>query len=141
MTEMAAKSLTIAVPLPDRTLCGNGKKPASRGAKIGRDKLVSEQRANAQLVACEALKAFPSTRCYFSAGRVRVDVLVRRDPLWAARALDDDNFWIGLKPTRDGLQDAGVVANDRQFRLGLITWETTEPLRGEVVLTLTAERD
>jgi Holliday junction resolvase RusA-like endonuclease len=139
-----ASTLTIELGLPPRELCGNGPPPASRGAKIGRSRAVRAQREAAWQAATAAILAQrdPARRRalpQFPGGRVRVDVLVRRDPTWSARRLDDDNLIRGLKAALDGLSDAGVWADDRQVRYGHITWEPAEPLRGAVVLTLTGE--
>ena len=51
--------------------------------------------------------------------------------------LDDDNLQRGLKPYLDGLQDALIVATDRQFYFdGPVKWEKGQPLRGGVTLQL-----
>jgi DNA modification methylase len=71
---------------------------------------IKEQRGAAMLAAYAVLAALPATlkRPPFPAGtRVLVEALVRRDPLWSARRLDDDNFIRGLKGAIDGLTDAG----------------------------------
>ncbi len=78
---------------------------------------------------------------YFPTKRVRVSVIVHRPTHWATRALDDVNFWRGLKATLDGFQDALVVRNDRQFQLGDVRWEKATPTAGRVALTLTAIPD
>jgi hypothetical protein len=129
-----ALTLSVEVALPSRDLCGNGR---ANGFK--RSRLVKAQRGAAMLAAYAALSALPATlqRPPFPAGtRVLVEALVRRDPLWSARRLDDDNFWRGCKGALDGLADAGVVADDRQFTLGRIVWDKAEPLRGGVLLLL-----
>lgn len=138
-------ALTITLALPARSLCGNG-----RAHGFARSRLVKAQRSAAAWVAREALigagwcddtfRVGPAP-AYFPTGRVRVDVLVRRDPVWSARRLDDGNLWHGLKAALDGLQDARVVKNDRQFTLGTITWERAPMLQGEVVLTIAAEEE
>lgn len=113
--------LTLSVSLPDRRLCGNG-----RVSPFTRSRLVQAQREEAFYVAREALLQVarpeqPHTTAqaqhpaYFPSGRVRVSVVVHRPTHWDTRALDDDNFWRGLKATLDGLQDARIVTNDRQF--------------------------
>lgn len=136
------KTLTITVALPSRDLCGNG---TGRANGFQRARLVKPQREAAKQEARDRLWRIgycgpgETMPCYFPTGRVRVDVLVKRDPLWSARRLDDGNLWTGLKATLDGLQDAGVVAGDRQFTMGRIEWESADPLRGEIVLTLTEE--
>lgn len=136
--------LVVSVPLPDRLLCGNGALPASRGLKIARGRMVKEQRTIAYEAAQRA--RFEANRAIIQVGRwftpplrVRVDVLVRRDPIWAARRLDDDNMIRGLKATMDGLTDAGIWGDDRQVVWGVITWEKASPLAGGVELTLTQQ--
>ncbi len=147
----------VALPLPDRALCGNAKAPRTKGGFIGRNKRVKEQRATAQRAAsaphlrcpgmqCPLVRACGYSVCHapdrlWLTERVRIDVLVRRDPLWSARRLDDDNLWRGMKSQIDGLADAGIVANDRQFCMGRITWEKAEPMQGEIILTLTPETE
>jgi Holliday junction resolvase RusA-like endonuclease len=51
------------------------------------------------------------------------------------KKLDDDNFWAAMKATRDGLADAGIVANDKQFVIGSLTW--AKERTAELVITLT----
>ncbi len=133
--------LQVVLPSPDRRLCGNGYLGKFARARVVKAHRMAAARAPYALpdgvsAASFLLAADP----FFPAdSRVRVDVTVRRDPLWAARRLDDDNLWRGLKPYLDGLQDAGLVANDRQFCMGTVTWETAQPYRGGVVLTLTEQ--
>jgi hypothetical protein len=134
--QQAREAFSIEVPLPDRALCGNG---SGRNNGFKRARLVKAQRDAATLAAYAALAELPATlkRPPFPAGtRVLVEALVRRDPLWSARRLDDDNFWRGCKGVLDGLADAGVVADDRQFTLGRVVWDKAEPLRGGVLLLL-----
>jgi hypothetical protein len=132
------RSLTIAdLPLPDRALCGNG-----RAARRERTALVRAQRDAARLAAAKDLGTFlPGVdEPYFPSGRVAIRCTVRRVDWWSARPLDDDNLIRGLKPTLDGLADAGVVANDRQFYWdGPVRWEVAQPGEHGITLTLTAE--
>ena len=121
--------IEISVALPDRGLCGNGK---AKGP--WRTRLVAEQRRAAYLAG--RMRVAPG-EVWFPSGRVLVNVLVKRDPLWGRKKLDDDNFIRGLKATMDGLTDAGLVTNDSQFRWGDIEWEGADPYQGEVLLTLT----
>lgn len=124
--------VTVEVDLPARELCGNG-----RATKYARSALVAQQRRDAYIsgYAC-ARPAGP--RPTFPAGtRVRVTAHVRRPAFWSARRLDDGNLWHGLKATLDGLADAGLVANDRQFALGDVTWQRAAPGDHGITLTLT----
>ncbi len=139
------RRLVIALGLPDRRLCGNGYLGKfARGRVVKQYREIAYRTADSLFGRVTHVAAnehyFPQRRPYFPAdSRVRVDVTVRRDPLWAARRLDDDNLWRGLGPYLNGLQDAGLVANDRQFQLGAVTWETAQPYRGGLVLTLTEQ--
>ena len=145
-SELEGHNLVVTVPLPDRKLCGNAGGMMSRQGHIYRNKLIKAQREVARCEGRDRLwgighhRAGEKTPPHFPAGRVLVTVEVWRDPLWAARRLDDDNLIRGLKATMDGLTDAGVWADDRQVQWGPITWETAQPYRGEVVLTLTEVR-
>lgn len=142
-TEAAAgarSSLTIALGLPPRELCGNGVLPSSRGGKIARSKTIAAWRESARLGVFNALAPYPETlrAPFFPArSRVRVTAHIRRAPFWSARKLDDDNFWRGMKAALDSLADAGAIWNDSQVTLGPVTWETARPGEHGVSLTLT----
>lgn len=137
----AIPPLAVVVGLPDRALCGNG-----RAHGIGRATLIAEQREAARLAATEAHRAalgVPSaaylTAPLFPSGRVAIKVHVSRDPLWSPRKLDDDNLQRGLKAVQDALQDALIVADDRQcYYDGPATWERGREWAGWVRLTLRA---
>ena len=136
------QTLTVSVALPDRSLCGNG---TGRANGFRRARLVKPQREAAKEAARDRLWRIgycgpgETMPCFFPTGRVRVDVLVRRDPLWSARRLDDDNLIRGLKAVMDGFTDAGVWVDDRQVHWGRVDWETAGPMQGGVTLVLTAE--
>lgn len=141
-TTPATMTIAIFVPLPDRALCGNGR---AHGFALTR--LRKQQREDAALCAYAALAELTAgrgplyalTRPAFPTGRVVVTAWVHRDPRWAARALDSDNLWRGLKSTLDGFADAGIVTNDRQFELSGVIWQRAEVGQGGVTLTLTQE--
>lgn len=129
-------ALTINLALPDRGLCGNG-----RAAKQGRSALVAAARKAAMLEGTRAHRiaiggadiVYP----LFPHHKVAIVVTVKRDPLWSRTKLDDDNLQRGLKAAIDGLQDAFIVATDRQFFFeGPVRWEKGQPLRGGVTLQL-----
>ncbi len=135
--------LVLTLGLPPRELCGNGKV-----GKYERAELVKETRLAAELegrrahrtAALDAGQPDPDGP-WFPEGRVGVALVVRRDPLWSRMKLDDDNIQRGLKPALDGLQDAGIVANDRQFYFdGKVVWEKGQPFGGRVTLTLRLDR-
>lgn len=138
------KSLTVVVALPDRALCGNG-----RAHGFERSELVKEARAAALVAGAAAHREavgvlsdaeLADREPYFGSGRVAVRVHAKRDPLWSARALDDDNMQRGLKPVWDAFASAKIVANDRQFYYdGEVEWSLGEPYRGDVTLTLVAD--
>lgn len=140
----SGRRIEFAVALPPRELCGNG-----RAGKFERTELVAMVREATALIAAQAHRAALGVTSdaeikapYFPSGRVAVRVRVRRDPLWSRTKLDDDNVQRGLKPVLDALQDARIVANDRQcFYDGKIAWDVASPLRGEVVLTLIADTE
>lgn len=144
MNDTTPVTVVITVPLPDRSLCGNGR---AHGFALTR--LRKQQREDAALAAYAALAELPAGRgpLYaltgpaFPAGRVLVTVHVLRSQLWATRRLDDDNLIRGLKSTIDGLTDAGVWRDDRQVTWGPITWERAWHRPGGIVLTLTAEEE
>lgn len=129
-------ALALRLPLPDRGICGNG-----RAAKQGRSELVASARQIAMLEGVRAyriaIKGEAIDVPMWPAQRVAVRVSVDRDPLWSRTKLDDDNLQRGLKPYLDGLQDAMLVATDRQFYYdGPIEWARAQPLRGGVTLRL-----
>ncbi len=129
--------------LPPRELCGNGHAPphvltAMRASERHSARLFSAQ---ARINQHPVHHAFDPTVPYFWKNlRVAVTVRVRYGSDFSSRPLDDDNMWRGLKSKLDGLQDAHIVANDRQlFMSGKIEWVKVEPLRGGVDLVLTAD--
>lgn len=135
----AIPPLSITVALPERALCGNG-----RAHGIGRARMIAEQREAARTIAAaahrSAIGVFSNAEIrapLFPSGRVAVKVHVSRDPLWSPRKLDDDNLQRGLKAVQDALQDALIVADDRQcYYDGPATWERGRPMAGWVRLTL-----
>jgi len=72
---------------------------------------------------------------YFT-GRVRVDVEVRPYP--AQQRPDDTALWEAAKPWLDGFEDCGLVADDKQFVVGALTWDKTRR-SGEIMFMLTED--
>lgn len=117
------------LPLPPRKLCGNGRVGGWEASRLRR-----EQRSDARLVGLNVLRG--ATPPLFPAGPVYLSAVVVRARGWSARRLDDDNFWRGMKSALDGLADAGLVSNDRQFVLGSVDWTEKGQLTGFVELSL-----
>lgn len=153
-TLTAALALPDAVPrrkyalpmlsLPPREVCGNG-----TATGIARTLLVRDQREEAVkagrnfLAAVRGLPWGQGGGVLWPATRVGVSVLAFRHPLWSARKLDDDNLWRGLKATLDGLAEAGLVGNDRQFYMaGKVEWRVVGYVsEAGVQLTLTPDHE
>jgi hypothetical protein len=134
-TEARATTLTITLPLPDPLLTLNMRLHWRARARHTR-----EQREMAGWAAVEAVRTIRTLRAgvlpyIFPEGRVRVDAEIR--PRKGQKRCDDTAIWEALKPTLDGLEDAGIVANDKQFFVGSLTWRAART--GELVLRLTPE--
>lgn len=133
-------SLTIVLPLPDPLLSGNYR----------RRHHWSTQRRHTEAQRLEAMYCGIAARAkwaddhdaddvphpHFPAGRVRVDAEVR--PRKGMKRHDDTAIWEALKPVLDGLEDVGIVVNDKQFLVGSLAWDKSRRT-GELILTLTAE--
>lgn len=131
----APQSVTIVLPLPFPLLSDNVTRRMHWTVK-GRH--AKKQRLDAYLCAVNARQrdaALVQGDRLWESGRVRVDVEVRPRP--RMKQHDDTAIWEALKPTLDGFEDAGIVANDKQFMVGTLTWRKWERT-GEVVITLTA---
>lgn len=57
--------------------------------------------------------------------------------MFAGRQPDDDNVIARLKPVRDGIADAGLVADDGLIRVEGVTFERVKRSEQAVVITLT----
>jgi hypothetical protein len=120
------RTLTLTLPLPDPLLNPN-RTISMHWAQKGRH--AAKQRQDANLVARSSIGyGFVSFT-----KRVCLDIVIR--PRKGMKKLDDDNFWAAMKATRDGLADAGIVANDKQFVIGSLTW--AKERTAELVITLT----
>lgn len=125
------RSLTVVLPLPDPLLSINVRRRLhwARAAKHTR-----EQRQAAGYAGKLATPEFPAINpSPFFAGRVRVDIAIAPRP-YQKRA-DDTAVWEAAKPWLDGFEDAALVANDRQFVVGSLTWR--EERTGQLFITLT----
>lgn len=123
--------MTLTIPLPDPLLT-----PNQRMHWGARARHVKAQREAAYWKALDTARFMGiggGTNPFPLRGRVRVDIEVFPRP--RMKRCDDDNFWAAMKATLDGLQDAGIVANDRQFVLGELIWWTNRT--SELILTLT----
>lgn len=132
----APRTLTVRLPLPWPLLT-----PNTRLHWAERARYTKQQREAGALYVRQAIVAatwpdLPIVARF--AGRVRLDVTVYPRPRMQVH--DDDNFWAALKATRDGLADAGLVADDRQFVVGALTWDKANR-SGELVVTLVEVRD
>lgn len=116
------------LPLPDKRLCGNGTASGFALAKLRRD-----ARRWALLVTYGALGGLPPPA--WVTGPVGLEYDVYRTRAWSARALDDDNFVHGMKPSRDGIAD-GLKTDDARWRTLVVRWHTTIGGSGSVTVTL-----
>lgn len=137
----AAERITVGIAdvmLPPRELCGNGK---VNGFKKSR--LREAQRKQAAVAARTALQLPADAKLpaplFAPRTPVVINAVVYRAPFWSVRALDDDNFWIGMKSARDALADVGIVADDRQIVIGVVRWERAQPGAHGVYLSLQGE--
>jgi hypothetical protein len=130
--EVAMNAIRITLPLPDPLLLPR-RTISMHWAQKGRH--VGAQREMAGFMAAEVMRSLGavSGEPLWPSERVRMDIEVRPRP--RMKQADDDNFWIAMKHYRDGLADAGIVANDKQFVIGALTW--SEQRTSELVLTLT----
>ena len=119
------RSISLTIPLPSPLLTDNVTRRL-HWAKKG--KLAREQREIAGWFAKKSNESIAPL-----SGRVRMDIEVFPRPKMGR--LDDDNFWSAMKATFDGLADAGIVENDKQFVIGSLVWGKERT--GELVITLT----
>lgn len=122
------RSLTISLALPPRNLRGNAC-PFSRGAALARAVAVKEYRSAAYWRAREAMRGEKAP--VWEKARVRVLWHLPRN----GKQQDPDNMLRSLKSAFDGLQDAGVIANDRNL-IHLPPEFARDPLRPRVEITV-----
>jgi hypothetical protein len=131
-----ARTITIAIPLPVPWLSANVRRRLHHQALARHTR---QQRHDAALCAYAALAGYPDAlqRPLFPTGRVRLDVTVCPRP--GQRRCDDTAVWEALKPALDGVEDAGIVADDKQLVVGSLTWSKEHT--STILLTLTAVPD
>lgn len=132
MTASTAQFITITMPLPTPFLTINWRRRQHWRA-IARE--TKAQRAMAAWHTVAALAAANWPPMY--PGAVRIDVGVFPYP--RQQRPDTTAIWEALKPIIDGLEDAGLVQDDKQVTPGAITWSPER--RGELLLTCTREDD
>ena len=130
------RTITVAIPLPVPWLSANVRRRLHHQALARHTR---QQRHDAALCAYAALAGYPDAlkRPLFPTGRVRLDVTVCPRP--RGKRPDDTSVWEAIKPALDGIEDAGIVTNDRQIAVGTLTW--SKERSATVLLTLTAVPD
>lgn len=134
MTSTGTRTLTISFPLP-RVLLSINARRRMHWAKEAT--LVKSQREDAYWAARVQRRQLGQQGLIFATGRVRVDLTIH--PRKGQRRADDLALWEATKPWLDGLEDAGIVADDRQCVAGTLVW--SDERMAEVVLTLTGEEE
>lgn len=129
------EALLVSIPLPDPLLTINVRRTLHWRVNGRHNKA---QREMAALAAYEALSKVQGTlrAVYFPEGRVTVDVVVFRRP--RQKQTDATGLIEALKPLMDGLEDSGVVSNDKQCQIGTVEWRPTDP-QPRIELTLRQE--
>jgi hypothetical protein len=129
-------TITIALPVPIPWLSANVRRRLHHQALARHTR---QQRHDAALCAYAAFMAYPSAvaRPFFPAGRVRLDVTVCPRP--RQQRCDDTAVWEALKPALDGVEDAGIVADDKQLVVGSLTW--SKERSATILLTFSAVPD
>lgn len=98
------RAVTITLPLPPRELSPNYT-VGSRGGRLGKAAKIKAYRQNAMMVARSIRPAHPYVRASVQC------VFIFKDK----RRRDTDNLLASMKPAFDGLADAELVKNDREF--------------------------
>lgn len=128
MSATGTRTITVMFPLPRVLLSIN----AMSGMHWARKATIVRQQRVAVGWAAK-LQTSANNHPVFPAGRVRVNMTVF--PRKGQHRPDDTALWEAAKPWLDGLEDAGIVANDKQFVVGALTWASER--KGEVELVLT----
>lgn len=128
------KSIRITLPLPDPLLSINARRRmhwAVQRLETRNQREGAAWVARAQTLHCECDDP------YFPEGCVRVDVAV--EPRSGQKQPDDGAVWEAMKPILDGLEDANLVSDDKQFVMGTLTWDKKRRT-GSLIVTLTEVR-
>ena len=112
--------ITIELPLPHISL-----HPNSRPHYLNKARQTKKARAEAGFMAKQCRDA----SCPWKAA-------ILHATFHMPRKRDDDGLVAWIKPLRDGLQDAGLVTNDSQIRVGNIEQVTGRSAGRKVVLRL-----
>lgn len=125
------RTLVIAMPLPEPLLTINWRRQHPYWRQQAR-----ETRSQREAVAWATKLALPggSGPVPYFTGRVRVDLTISPRP--KQQRPDDTAIWEAAKPWLDGLETAWIVDDDKQFRIGALTWDKTQRT-GELLITLT----
>lgn len=99
--------IRFALPLPPTSL-----HPNARAHWSERMKANAKYRFDVAILAREHAPTVPLSRA-----RLQLHFLKRSD-----KEPDDDNLNCWFKAGRDGLADAGIIANDRRFTMEPATW-------------------
>lgn len=97
------ESITITLPMPPSAVRPNG-----RAHWIAKARANKRCRALAKALCNEALGGMPSPR--WGKATMLIDARFR-----TSRSMDPDNLIGSIKAYVDGIQDAGIVANDNQL--------------------------
>lgn len=119
----AEDTLSIVLPLPHQRLAPNSGRRYPAGW-IAR--LVRERRADCRLATQAAiLRQFDGVEVAgfpWPQAEIAMHFVL-------PRKRDEDNLVAWAKSTIDGIADAGVVANDRHFRMGVVSQQSGKDLR------------
>jgi len=134
-TESDLNELVVVLPPPSKFIRSNYH-PITAGHCRARDKAAREYRADGAIAGLEALagrkapawKSATATVLYRYAGRQRTP----------QQLPDLENVRAELKHAVDGLQDMGILKNDRHFEIVGVEFEKAQ--RPEIVLRLRAGR-
>ena len=127
--------VTFAMPLPDAQLSSNKNNPYTRAGQYRLSRLRRTQRQSARLRCLEAMQSLGIQDAPWASATISFHFHFS-----SAHPRDRGNWAEAMKSAQDGVQDAGLVANDRVLRDG----ETTITLRSSnprVEIAITKEDD
>jgi hypothetical protein len=127
-----AFSLVVEIPMPQTLLTINQRRRLHFRTQAA---IAKQQRHDAMLCAYAAMSGARGLRgVLFPSGPVRVDIDLYRRP--RQQVSDETAAVEAIKPLLDGLEDAGVVGNDKQCTIGAVRWHPTDA-NPRIALTLT----